>query len=794
MKKTAAAAALLTVITAAAGAQEASLFYSRNSFRFPAFLIKALPGAEFYPAFFENYAPDATFLVEESNGFSLLDRPRVFYEGDSFTQFHWYYGGFAIGSALEPGSPGVIAPYFSISDYELRGESPVSRQNGFHVNPAAPSAGGSRLRFSTAGSGLGSYVSWAPSFVNPHATKFDRDDYLYSTRRSLMSNYELDYAFTAHGESSALTFSLTVADLRRKFNDFGARDATFTEHGRLTLLGLNYDVRFNDVTLALTALFNDLSRDHDLAELGRYPQETLDKKRRSFFAGGRLKGNGYSLGLSFLREKESLTPATMNFAKDLLDSDGEGLRPFEPWGDFAANVFRLDAEVHLLRPDAARRTGLSFFSDIKASFLDAAERAFEFNPITFGGAPELVILWTPGSNYRSTNTNVVIGAMLSHRISDGLSFEAKLLLQDAIVGLPSSATNVRLSSFGYDLGLRLFKNPEILLAYEEMPYELRENVNVFLETRRPAGRVYGWTDADADGAYQPGEEGALVGTTGGPFHEVAGSLKAPMRKRILLTMSLPLSKTFLLSFKGLYKRIDNNLWVGFKDDYGFYEEVAGRSYFFYDTPVREYVLGNDPSAKKPFYAQFLFQLSSRDNERWAFSLSLLAHIGMGRTMFGNGPGANDIGLLDESQADPNSAVNAYGRVDGDRAYLAKLYFGVKIIKRLTLGADIKYRDGTPFAFLDTFTLYDQRVIAYRTIKGDNEQGQKGGPRKDFLSDVSLKLTYDFVLFGLNVSADATVFNLLDMGSELSEYIYGTRRFANELQLPRSYRLGLNIEF
>jgi len=794
MKKTVATAAFLILIAAGAGAQDESLFYKRNSFRFPEFLIKVLPGAAFYSAFIENCAPDATFLIEESNGFSLIDPPRVYYEGDSFTQFNWFLGGFNISSALEPGSPGVLAPFFATSEYELRGENPLNRQNGFHFSPAVPSRNGSRLRFSSAGSGLGGFVTWAPFLVDPHATKYDRDDKLYSTRRSLLSNYEMDYAFTTKGPSSSLTLSLTTADLRRKFNDFNALNETFTERGRLTLLGLNYETNFRSGSFSLTALFNDLSRDHALAELGRYPQETQDKKKQSFFAGVRLKEDLFTVGLSFLREKESLKPAMMNFAKDLLDNDGEGLWPFEAWGDFAANVFRLDAEIHLIRQDEVQRSGLDLFSEVRASFLDGTERAFDFNPITFAGAPELVILWTPGASYRSTNTNAVFGAMLSHRVSDRLSLQAKLFIQDSVVRFPSGENNVHLSSFGYDLGILLFKNPEILVAYEEIPYELRENVNVFLERNRPAGYIYRWADGNSDGAFQPGEEGALVGTTGGPFHETSPALKAPMRKRVLFTLSMPLSKTFALSIKGLYKKIDNNLWVGFKDDYGFYEEVAGKSYFFFDTPVRNFVLQNDPFTKKPFYAQFLLQLSTRENERWFLSVSLLAHIGMGRTMFGNGPGTNDIGLLDESQADPNANINAYGRVDGDRAYLAKVYFGFRVANGLTLGADVKYRDGTPFAFLDTFILYDQRVIAYRTIKGDNEQGQKGGPRKDYLTDISLKLTYDFTLFGQKVSADLAVFNLLDLGSELSEYVYGSRRFANELQLPRSYRFGLNVEF
>ena len=112
-----------------------------------------------------------------------------------------------------------------------------------------------------------------------------------------------------------------------------------------------------------------------------------------------------------------------------------------------------------------------------------------------------------------------------------------------------------------------------------------------------------------------------------------------------------------------------------------------------------------------------------------------------------------------------------------------------------MGVDLKYRDGTPFTFIQTVRRHDQRVFYYKTIKAENEQGIKGGPRKDYLSDVSVQLRYKFRLFQWQVEADLSVFNLLDFGSELSEYVFsGGWRYANELQIPRSFRLGLAMEF
>jgi len=168
---------------------------------------------------------------------------------------------------------------------------------------------------------------------------------------------------------------------------------------------------------------------------------------------------------------------------------------------------------------------------------------------------------------------------------------------------------------------------------------------------------------------------------------------------------------------------------------------------------------------------------------------------MGVTAFGNGPGSNDIGILDENQANPNSWINGYGRLDGDRGFVAKSYFGFYIAKNLFMGMSLKYRDGNPFAFFNTLYLHGQRVIYYQTIKAENEKGVKGGPREDYVGDLSMNLNYRFFLFNNEASLNLAIFNILDIGTELSEYVFsGGTRDAMEMQIPRSIRLTLQYRF
>ena len=84
------------------------------SFVFDTFLKDMFPGGEFYTSVIENYFTETTSIIEESNGFALIDNPKVYFEGDSFTQFNWYFNDLDIGSSLNDGSPGVILPFHSV--------------------------------------------------------------------------------------------------------------------------------------------------------------------------------------------------------------------------------------------------------------------------------------------------------------------------------------------------------------------------------------------------------------------------------------------------------------------------------------------------------------------------------------------------------------------------------------------------------------------------------------------------------------------------------------------------------
>ena len=609
-----------------------------GSFVLSDFHLRTLPAGNFFPNVLENIAPDTTMLIEESNGFSLIDNQRVYFEGDSFRDFNWRFGRFAANSALDDGSPAFLVPFAAIDSFELRGETPLDPDSGFTTRPLSANQNIFRITASTVLPNLGGFTRLGKFAVSPHASERGGD--LYSTRRQYRSQSSFDFAWQKASPRSAVLLAASYLDVDRRFNDFNARDSQFDETGDLLLLMGRYARKGSASALTLNAVYNRSRRDRLFAELGRYPQETFQKQKETLFAGISYERPRFNLDLSALLERENRTPNALNFSKNRFDNDGEGLWPFERWGRFSSAVFELSADRTFPFRFLNGNGEIRAYARWNATALDGNERSFEFNPILVERRPYLAVLWEPGSLYRNGSVRLTNGLLLKAPVSSWLTLVAKALLQYQSLTFRESRESISFLSPGYDLGFTLFegRNPQILFSYERIPYSLRSDVRFFLEKNRPSGTVYRWEDRNHDLVFQPGENGDLFGTTGGAYHEADPNLEIPSRERLLLLFSTRLSRYFRLDVKGLYKRIENQLWVRFAEEYGFYERVGLKDLYFYDRPYRDYVLGNSPSPRTRSMPSSSAPRRGRKTERWYFSFSFLAHMGMGYTAFGNGPG------------------------------------------------------------------------------------------------------------------------------------------------------------
>ena len=770
-----------------------------NEFVLDGFRMETQPGGYFFPNVIENLAPGAVGLTEESAGFGLFDRPRVYFEGDSWTQFRWRYAGHDINSALDDGAPALQVPLLAIGAMALRGETAAARGYGFQLTPPAAARDGAartRLMLSTAFPNLGGWTALGKSVVVNHASL--RADDLYATRRRFDGNAQLDFAFEKGFGSSSLLLAGGYAAAERRWNDFNARDTQFAEDSRrLSLLG-RWQRRFAAGALDVDLVLNSAERGNLFAETGRLPQETYAQDALSWLAGASWSGPALTASLTWLHERQELRPFVADAAKDLQDVDGQAFLPFERQGEFSADTLRLAVERELRFHLLGREARLQPFLDLAAVFARADETSGGHNAILFGGNPYLVYRWPGGTvSYRHDRQAATAGSLLRADLGGKFDLQAKLFVQHQGLGFPGGAAALSFLQAGGEagLGFQAGRRTRVSLSFGDLPYEMGAGASDFLETRRPGAEVRFWSDGNRDGLFQEGEQGALYALSGGASHAAAAGLKPSRRRRLELLFTAPVSKRFQLDVKGLYKRILRPLWVSYAGEYGHYEEIGGTDFYLLDRPATGYELGNAPFSRDPFYAEFLLRIHGERERRWYFSFSFMAHMGMGNTAFGNGPEANDVGVISESQASPNSWINGFGRVDGDRAFVARIHYGYYLARRLFLGGSVKYRDGNPFAFLDARALDGQWLITYHTIKAEDEHSRKGGPREDCIWDFNLKLGYDLTLFGRRGRLELSLFNLLDFGGELSENAFSNDRdrLANELQIPRSLRLGLMLE-
>jgi hypothetical protein len=767
---------------------------SSNTFVIDEFLLQSLPGGYGVANFIEMVAASAVSLIEESNGFAAFDQPRVFYEGLSATQTQWTYDGFRVNSALNDGAPAFSLPRLAQSAMALQGQSPWD--GGAHVAVSTdPSFTGLRLSLSGAIPRVGGTTGLGWLLVPNLAA--ERGQIFATNRRRLDHDATADILWRrVLNKKTSLLLAAGWREQGRLFNTLQTEDGTFTEGGSSVQLYGRLQRQLSRSRLTVSAAFDHLQRDNLYAELGRVPEETLGQTRDAGFLGLAVEGSRSTARLSLQVENETRRSDAGNWNKELQDRDGEGFWPFERQGDFSSATLRMQAERRIPFGFGRRTAEIKPFVDLNWTQVKGNETVPDFNTVTFDNDAYQVILWQDGTAYRHRRLDMNGGLAVRLPLTRRLDLQGRGFARGQSLTFESGAANLTVWTPGFDVGLewRPSHRWNLMLAFGRIPLELGPQVSFFLESGRPSGQIWHWRDSDGDLAYDSGETNYLFGYSGGGHHTAAENLRCPVQQRLMALIGLDLGKRFRLDIKGILGKTIDQLWVRFAEEYGYYTTVNGQSVYVISKAYDRYVLTNNDFLRNPFYSELLLRLSARRENRWFFSLSFLSHIGMGATAFGNGV-ESDSGVIDESQANPNTWYNAFGRVNGDRAFVGKIYFGWRLNSRLFVASTIRYRDGQSFSFLDAYYRRMTWILLYNTIKGEDEHGVKGGPREDCVWDINAQVTWRLPLLKNRVSLWAAVYNIFDFGSELSENVFsGGSRLPNELQLPRSLRLGVTADF
>lgn len=326
------------------------------------------------------------------------------------------------------------------------------------------------------------------------------------------------------------------------------------------------------------------------------------------------------------------------------------------------------------------------------------------------------------------------------------------------------------------------------------------------------GWVYRWNDRNKDNLYQEGESGGLLRRIGPRFSEIDEGLKRPYTNELAVSFETVFGTSWHFSF-GLFTRETRNL-VGTPN--------TGVPFSAYE-PVEIYDSGDDRvpgnhddliftvyDQKRETLGQDFYLLTNEDPENWitnyygadlflvknfgerfTFFLSLTATNVHGRTNPGNTHRENDDSVLGSLYDNPNTLINARGRVAFDRAYTGRIGVNYLAPFGIRLGCLIKYYDGQPFA---------RKIIVPDLTQGPFyiNANPRGLSRYEYNRTVDVRIEKIFPLQNGKLRVILDGFNIINrnLATEENEWTGPEYplRYATEIQSPRVFRIGLAYEF
>ncbi len=538
-----------------------------------------------------------------------------------------------------------------------------------------------------------------------------------------------------------LTYGLQIQDGTRRFLDFtgpeGAFDSVFEERF-LTASGAATLVASSDTRVTLLAEY--ATRDRAFAELHYAPEETFNQETYGLLFG--VTYDRLQVGLTLKRYR--LDPNQLGFTRDLFDPDGEALAPFQPGGTYAAA--KLDLSY----------TGDRFYFALVNRFLAFTPSTEAWtNPLTAAGQPYGAWSW------RSAATTHFLG---DERIglAEVLRLGPVALSYDLYLAAGYAMNRSRINTVAFvDLGVETEVALTSLGAVRPFLTFAKTPIAPSTEMAQRLDPLY------LDGELRL-QDGRLIDTEGGAHVRVADRLIPTNVYSLATGARFALAEGWSFAVQGILKS-DRNTYRyeldGSPEQYGSFTDGI---YFFGDGEKR-YLFENAHRDQALYFGAHV-QLTGIDPDRWVVMIGFSAYNAVGYPGLGNGPLANDIGLIDPSTANPNTAINQEANLDGDRGFHFKALLGYRFFDRLWAFLSIRHRDGQPFAFLDAKTEDGQIALVQASKRGSPLKIDRplSGPREDFQLDFTAKLELELTREPLALRAALLGANLLDFGNELQE--------------------------
>ncbi|MGD9345855.1 MAG: hypothetical protein PVH84_08325, partial [Candidatus Aminicenantes bacterium] len=356
------------------------------------------------------------------------------------------------------------------------------------------------------------------------------------------------------------------------------------------------------------------------------------------------------------------------------------------------------------------------------------------------------------------------------------------------------------------------KQSALKLSFSRYFFRLPLNYLTYGNPGALGGLVYEWIDRNNDSVYQDNETGKLLRRVGPLYSGIDPDLQRPYTDEYAIIFSSAFGTDWYLSLGGFYRGTRNliktlNIGVPFSAYDSRYILDIGDDYIpkteddqiftvyeqWIDTLGQDFYLltnhADDPRVSHYFGVDL--NLIKRLGPTFTYFLSMTATQAEGSTNPGNTERENDDGVIGALFDDPNTLINAKGRLRFDRAYTVRMGLNYRAPFDIDLGCIIKYYDGQPFS---------RKIIVEDMNQGPFyiQAHSRGAVRYEYNLTLDLRIAKAFLIGASRLRLILDGFNILNSGLATEENQWTgpefKLRYATEIQSPRVFRIGLTYEF
>ena len=310
---------------------------------------------------------------------------------------------------------------------------------------------------------------------------------------------------------------------------------------------------------------------------------------------------------------------------------------------------------------------------------------------------------------------------------------------------------------------------------------------------------YTWDDVrylSAD--YMNGEmrytDNTLLATTGGAYHTPDKNLW--MHQPSYAVIDLPIRFTFGKSHRheiailNTIRKYYNQWFTEFTD--GVDANMVQQGDFYYlKEGQKDYTVTTQPlnlmsstvGGRTPYYMSNMVKYTYT-GKKWYVMVSWQSYLMSGLSTLGNGPLHNNIGCLSESSANPNTYMalsegnephQGNCRLDQDKSFILRMQVTYNACKYFSIGFNGKFKDGQPFSTFtakpQTINGHEQVALIHSDAKGINMANNAFGKREDAFFNLELRATGRWWIRDIPMSLEVLCYNLYDFGTALTEYTF-----------------------